>query len=346
MPTDATPRMPARYFALLCDLLKQRGVAVEAMLERARIWPTQIYGPDATLTVKQLEALIAAARVATGRADLGFELGRQIKLSSHEILGYGIITSPTLDHALQLAARYYRLITPTFGMQYKRGPANCELIFKPALPLSPEALRFMLETVVVSAHEQLKSLAPRLPPYEIHVSYEEPAHAKPYRELRPARFHFEAEPLPGARMVIETSAVAQALPMADRSALAMAEARCEELLRKTAQSSGLSEWVAMMLREAHEGMPTLAELAKLLNQSARTLDRHLGREGQRFLEVAKRIRKEKACTLLRGDLSITQVAYQLGYRDAANFTRAFKRESGITPLEYRTREAIGNRVAT
>ena len=92
----------------------------------------------------------------------------------------------------------------------------------------------------------------------------------------------------------------------------------------------------MMLREAHEGVPTLAELARLLNLSSRTLDRHLAREGSRFLEISKRIRHEKACVLLEaGEQSITQIAYQLGYKDGANFTRAFRRESGVSPSDYR-----------
>jgi AraC-like DNA-binding protein len=335
MKADPT-RMPARYFALLCDVLKERGVAVESMLENAKIWPTQIYGPDATLTVTQLEALIAEAQRATGRSDLGFELGRAIKLSSHEILGYGIITSPTLDYAMQLAARYYRLITPTFGLQYHRDRSKSELRFQPAVSLSPQAMQFMMETIVVSAHEQIKSLmAQRLPAYDIYVSYDEPANARHYRELKPARFHFGAERLPGARMAIDVETIAQALPMADRSALTMAESRCEELLRRATQSRGMTEWITMMLREAHQGMPTLAELAHLLNQSPRTLDRHLGREGKRFLDISKQIRHEKACALLKASsLSITQVAYQLGYKDAANFTRAFRRECGASPREY------------
>jgi AraC-like DNA-binding protein len=342
MAKSANPtRMPARYFALLCDLLKTRGVAIEPMLKAARIWPTQIYGPDATLTVAQLEALIAEASRLTGRKDLGFELGREIKLSSHEILGYGILTSPTLDYALQLATRYYRLITPTFKLTYRREASTSELHFQPVVQLSPEALRFMLETVVVSAHEQLKALmAQRFPRYDIHVSYAEPARGKAYADLKPARFHFGAERLPGARMVLDNDTVAQALPMADRAALKMAEARCDEHLRSTAQAQGMTGWVTMMLHESQAGMPTLAELSHLLNQSVRTMDRHLAREGSRFLEISKRVRHEKACALLGcGEMTITQVAYHLGYKDAANFTRAFRREAGSSPSQYRQNAA-------
>jgi AraC-like DNA-binding protein len=328
--------MPARYFALLCDLLKARGVDIESMLRAAKIWPTQIYGPDATLTLRQLEALLAQVRGVVKRGDIAFELGRQLKLSSHEILGYALLTSPTLDSAMQLCARYYRLITPTFKLQYRRDSSKSELRFQPALQLSAEALRFLLEVIVVSAHEQLKSLMQaRLPAYEIYVSYEEPAHGRAYRDLKPARFHFAVEQLPGARLVLDSEVAAQELPMADRGAREMAESRCDELLRKTARANGVSEWVTMMLREAHEGVPTLAELARLLNLSSRTLDRHLAREGSRYLEISKRIRHEKACALLASGQSITQIAYDLGYKDGANFTRAFRREAGVSPSDYR-----------
>ena len=176
----------------------------------------------------------------------------------------------------------------------------------------------------------------RLPSYDIYVSYEEPAHGRAYRELKPARFHFATEPLPGARLVLDSEVAAQELPMADRGAREMAELRCEQLLRKTAQANRITEWVTMMLREAHEGVPALAELARLLNLSPRTLDRHLAREGSRYLEISKRIRHEKACALLEaGDQSITQIAYHLGYQDSAYFTRAFRRETGVSPSDYR-----------
>lgn len=331
----AAARMPARYFALLCELLVELGVDLPAVLRAAKLSPAQIDGTDASLDVAQGEALIAEALRVSGRSDLGFLVGRRIKLSNHEILGYGIITSPTLDYALTLAARYYRLMTPWFTMIYRRGPQHCELQFQPAVRLQPQALNFLLEMVMVSAHEQLKSqLHGALLPYDIFVSYPAPAHAASYRELRPARLHFEVERLPGARMVLETEMLSQPLPMADRTALKMAEGRCDELLSRTARETGMTGWVTMMLRESHQGLPSLAELAHLLNQSPRTLDRQLGREGSRFRELSKRIRHERACELLQAGLGATQVAYQVGYRDAANFTRAFRREGGMSPSEF------------
>jgi AraC-like DNA-binding protein len=174
----------------------------------------------------------------------------------------------------------------------------------------------------------------RMPSYDVFVSYPEPPHVRSYRELRPAQFHFAAERLPGARMVLDAEVLARPLPMADPTALKLAEERCNELMQRTARASGMTEWVSMMLRESHEGLPGLAELARLLNLSPRTLDRQLEREGSRFLELSKRIRHERACELLKAGISATQVAYQVGYRDPANFSRAFRRESGKSPSDY------------
>jgi AraC-like DNA-binding protein len=80
-------------------------------------------------------------------------------------------------------------------------------------------------------------------------------------------------------------------------------------------------------------------MARILNLSPRTLERRLAQEGGSFRAYARAARHARACELLRaGRLGITQIAYQLGYGDAANFTRAFRREAGCSPSEFRQRE--------
>src|SRR3546814_8198913 len=127
--------------------------------------------------------------------------------------------------------------------------------------------------------------------------------------------------------------------LSDRSALEMAEARCEALLERVAREEGLAAWVLMMLTEARDGMPTLDELAHILHITSRTLDRRLQREGQQFQEMTKRVRLERAFELLGTQrMSVTPVALQLGYPDVANFPRASKRPSGLRPREKHRRK--------
>ena len=328
---------PARYYAIFVDRLRRLDVDVNALLRSARIAPAALYGTDGLLTLPQVEALVEGAAERTGRSDLGFDAGRLVKLSSHDILGYAIISSPTLDYALRLAARHYRLITPTFSMRYTRDGRHAEIALRPALSVRPETLRFHLEAVTVSLHEQMKALlGDRLPGHDISISGLAPGHRRRYLRLAPVRWQFDGEGA-GVRIKLPLAVVDRPLPMSDRSALQMAEARCE-LLLKRATRTGLADWVTMMLREADGSLPTLNDLSRVLNLTPRTLNRRLARDGERFLHLVKRVRSERACALLRdGRLPVTQVAYQLGYRDSANFSRAFRREVGITPSEYRRR---------
>ena len=331
---------PARYYAMLCDTVGALGVDVAALLRAARIAPADLRARDGVLSTRQIEALVAHAGAMSGRDDLGFELGRRIKLSSHDILGYALISSPTLDSAFRLGARYYALITPTFAMRYVRRERHAEYHFDPIVPLGPEALRFHIEAIVTGTHEAFVTMLGRhLRPYDIYISGLAPAHRRRYRALAPARVHFESANLPGARFVTETAQVDLPLPMADPGALAMAEARCAALLQRITQAGSVAGWVEMMLREAHEGLPTLGELAHVLRITPRTLDRRLRREGQRFLDLSNRVRHERACELLRRrDSTVTQAAYELGYRDVANFSRAFRRAHGSSPGEFQRQQ--------
>ena len=61
--------------------------------------------------------------------------------------------------------------------------------------------------------------------------------------------------------------------------------------------------------------------------------------------VADIRRDEALVRLAEGRLSVEQIAGQLGYRDPANFTRAFKSWTGETPRQYRDTLRAGQRRA-
>jgi AraC-like DNA-binding protein len=102
------------------------------------------------------------------------------------------------------------------------------------------------------------------------------------------------------------------------------------------QSRQWSGWIRMMLRESEACQPTAEELTELLGVDTHTLARALAKQGLSFREMAKQVRYEKACELLKDpNQPITQVAYRLGYSDCANFSRAFQTVGGVSPRTYR-----------
>lgn len=336
--------IPARYYARVSEVLAGSGVDVRELLAPLGLRLERLLEPEATLALSQVDQLVQDGIARTGRTDLGFELGRVLKLSSHSIVGFGMLSSPSVDYALRLAARFFGLIMPAFRMRYRRNERHCEILFEPVAAMSHVCLLVHLEAMAVATHVELRELLQgQMPDYSLFLGMVEPPHAARYAELREARCQFGAMPVPQVKLVLPVTIAAPAPAMADAAALHMAEQRCDALVRQAVAQQQVSAWTRMMLREASDGMPSLSELAHTLNLSARTLDRHLQREGAGFRELQKQTRRDKACELLRDSRqSITTIAHELGYSDAANFSRAFRRECGISPSQYRQGSALAD----
>lgn len=323
-------RLPARYVAQLLDLLEARGVDREPLLRAARI--RSIDTPTSQVTLGQFEALIRVAEQASGCVDLGFELGRRLDPTAHDVLGFALLTSPTLGHLLRLAVTYQRLMQPFFAVRLHRSPARAELVYVPVAAMSHRAMRLLEEAIVVSNHAGFETtLKERLPSYEVWMSIERPPHAQRYRDLLNVKAHF-ADPVPGLRISLPATLLDAPLAMANPRATSAAEERCKTMLRGASARRRWSEWCRTMLRESEDSRPTLEQLAGFMNVSPRTLARYLEREGTSFRELSLEVRTARARQLLAdGSTSVTQIAYRLGYSDVASFVRSFKVRTGRPP---------------
>ena len=84
------------------------------------------------------------------------------------------------------------------------------------------------------------------------------------------------------------------------------------------------------------GYPSIRLAAELAGTSVRTLQRRLGQSGLTYSDLVQQARFENAAEILAStDQQIIQISTQLGYEDAAHFSRAFKRMAGVTPSKYR-----------
>jgi AraC-like DNA-binding protein len=82
-------------------------------------------------------------------------------------------------------------------------------------------------------------------------------------------------------------------------------------------------------------------IAARLGLSQRTLARRLELEGETYSEVLESLRGDLARQYLSDfDLSISRIAWLLGYEEVSAFTRAFKRWTGKTPREARQTRAL------
>ena len=93
---------------------------------------------------------------------------------------------------------------------------------------------------------------------------------------------------------------------------------------------------AWLIEQLPSGHPTQSLLARSLHMSVRNLQRRLQEEQTSFKVLLDETRRELAKQYVReAHRPIGEITYLLGFSEVSNFTRAFRRWTGMSPNEYR-----------
>jgi AraC-like DNA-binding protein len=125
-------------------------------------------------------------------------------------------------------------------------------------------------------------------------------------------------------------------------------ASCEEALsrRPINRGSFRSQVENAVVPLLPHGKARVGEIARRLGLSQRTFARRLSLENLTFSEILESLRRELAEQYLADSgLSISQIAWILGYQENSAFAHAFRRWTGKTPRRARAQQAsaqLGN----
>jgi len=117
---------------------------------------------------------------------------------------------------------------------------------------------------------------------------------------------------------------------------------CEEALSRRPRKRGpfRSSVENAIVPLLPHGKARANEVSRRLGVSQRTLARRLSSEQMSFSSVLENLKIDLAERYLADEaLSISQVAWLLGYQEVSSFTHAFKRWTSKTPRQVRTQKA-------
>ena len=332
--------LPAIYTAHLAELVGRWGVTPSALLHGTGLTLTHLAEPEALIEDDLSSRITMRALELTGERGLGFYHGLQMRLSAHGPVGLAAMTASTFGQAVTLAERYFHLRGQLLALSSRVEKDELIVELSEVRPLGPLRI-FLLESTLTGLVQIAQSLLGRPMPGRVEVSYPEPAHFKGFAHLWPAPVRFKS-----TRNVLACpkTLLDESLPMADMFASQQAIAECETELALLGGTTPLLADVRRQMAKHGKGVPTLTELADKRRVSARTLKRQLAARGTSFQALVDEVRRDRAMTLLaEGDASVDFVAERLGYADASNFTRAFRRWTGASPTEWRRRRKRANR---
>ncbi|MDX1803056.1 MAG: AraC family transcriptional regulator [Alcanivorax sp.] len=323
----------AEYLALLLEVLSKRKIAPEAVLEGTRIEPGSWRDPQARITARDYEQVASHAVAVTGEPWLGWELGASMTLSSHGFLGYAAMSSATLGEALDLAVKFFHTRTTLVQLEVFQDADSAVLQINEMLALGSLA-PLMIESLFSSFHFMGMKLLPELEIVgELRFAYPEPDYFQRLKALIPVPVYFDCA---NHQMRFPAERLNFPLRFADPRLARMAEAQCEQEMASIKAPPALLGKVRRIILSSAGRFPGVEEVASELHMSSRTLKRKLQQLGTSYQRVLDDLRKGLAVEYLsQSEKTVDEIAMLLGYSDASNFARAFRRWTLRSPSDYR-----------
>jgi len=309
---------------------QEKRADVDTLLRKAGLSRTQIEDPHVRISVRSQVLFLDLVAKALGDDLLGFHLAQNFDLRMIGFLYYVLASSETLGEALGRTARYSSIVHEGFRVTVREGKEIDVVLESVGVPrrLNRHQIEFSFVTLIRACREITKL---RLTPN--HVSF---VHR---RSLPPAEMSnfFGCKVEFGAEIDQETfsrSILGTTVVSADPYLNKLLIKQYEDVLahRKLNRNPFALRVENAIVPLLPHGKANAKDVAQKLGMSQRTLARHLASEGLTFVKMLQELRLDLAKRdLADRDLSITQIAWLLGYREVSAFTNAFKRWTGETP---------------
>ncbi|MCB9778964.1 MAG: AraC family transcriptional regulator [Alphaproteobacteria bacterium] len=331
--TDPTSALAVPYVRLIAEQLEQLGVSLEHWLGLSGLRVSQLVDDSFVLDLPTFRSLALDALRLSGEPALGLLVGQRLGMRAHGTLGHAAMSSRTLREVLSLIERYIGLRIALLELSVApRGPLT-RVCLAERVPLG-DLRPMVLEGVVCSISNVLRDVSTGACEIQaVAFPFADPGHGALARALLQCPVAYDQDWI---GLSLSTDVLDLPLKMSDPRAFRGAEELCR---RELLALEGRRSWTARVQRvllETRVGFPSLEETARRLHVTPRTLHRRLDAEGTSFRAVLDDLRQRSAVDQLgRGDATIDEVAYILGYSDPANFRRAFRRWTGTSPGRFR-----------
>ncbi len=325
----------------LVAVLQKQNVALVPLMQRVGLTDDDLANREQRISAAaQGKFLEFAAEVLKDNA-LGFHLAMQANPREAGLLFYIASAAKTVGEALTLIERYFRIVNEAVSLKLKRIPkgAVLEVVFA---ALSRHQFQQNTEFGITVILKTLRQIIGRnIRPTKVCFVL---GHAPNRREFE--RFFGCPVEFGASSDRIELSAETLALPLLteDQDLLETLKPVCDAAARERGTRKDTLR--ALVENEMQKALPHgnigKPSIAKALGLSARTLSRRLDDEGVTYADVMDNLRRSLALQYLKDPtVSLSQIAWLLGYKGTTSFNHAFKRWTGRSPSALR-QEAISD----
>jgi AraC-like DNA-binding protein len=318
----------------LVDVTERAGVDPAELLQGSPIDPSRLQHATQRFDSDDFERLQLRALDLTRDEALGLHMGERASEAAFDLVAHLVAHAPTLRQALEICAQFERLLMDGAHLRLSErgaiGTIRLELVRK-----SPRADRMLAEFAMAALMRLLEIFGgPAARARAVHFEHPCPGHRREYARIFAGSERFERD-FTGIEL---DASILDRPQLHQHSALsAVLREHAEQQLQRVGNEPGFIEQLQeYLLARAPSRIPDMQAAAKDWGTSVRSLRRRLSEHGISYRALVQATLEQSAKQLL-GDphRTVQETAHALGFADAAAFHRAFKRWTGLTPLEFR-----------
>ncbi|WP_170746504.1 helix-turn-helix domain-containing protein [Ruegeria lacuscaerulensis] len=300
------------------------GILTRCGIPKKSVWPV----PEKITYLEEAELVRAACDAVD---DVTFAAASALSFrESTTITGYIGKYSRNLGDAIENTARFHDLIDPAlaFNLRVSSNVASIEISWKDA---SFGKFHRHTEYLLFLALSRMRHLAKTgFYPLEIRFDHQAGKSASSFSKIGGFPVVFEAEK---PEIVLGHTTLELPIPSFDPKLrdhlIAYGNRLLSEVDKPTQNLRAIIE--SQIIAVLPGKVPSAEEVAGNLGLSTRTFGRRLTESGLRYRTIVDDLRYDLAKTLIKDGMSMTEVAFSIGYADQAAFSTAFKRWSGSPP---------------
>lgn len=311
---------------------ERMGLPAPALLRQARLPATLHIAPETWLTTAQYFALWRAVETLSQDPAIGLRMTVETDTSVHPPATMSAFFARDYRDGLHRLARFKRLCTPEKLTATETG-AECRVAVRwlHTDDAEPDAAADVTFAAILELGR--RGTGRHIRPIRVEM-----ARTGPVSEAH--RSYFDAPVRTGcAQNVLVLDRADLDLPFAgyNPELLAILDPSLAASLGEIEAQSSLPDQVKILIkRRIASGKPDIADVAREMGMSERTLQRRITEQGTSYRGLMDEARRELGRHLLSdGQSGIDEIAFLLGFQDTSSFYRAFRAWEGLTPAEWR-----------
>ena len=325
-----------QYLQIVHQGMVRAGLDVQAIYSRLGYDAEKLAGSRELRTPHQQQAFFwSTVEAVTGDADIGLHLCKHLPIYHGDVIEYLMFSSPTFRDGMTRAFKYLRLVSDALHVRLIEDEQGTRLAVIGSSVQAPQ-LRHTEICVLYEVIEFGRSVTgSQMKPRRVRLRCSRRSPQKEYDAVFACPVEFD-----GAESEIwfDPKLLDLPSPRWDPDLLHLHEELAEKRLTGLKRQDLIERIRAIFSQRLELENCELEDVAKALSMPPRRLRFELTRAGTSFSDLLSEFRYAVARRLLRTtDEAIENIVYLTGFSEPSTFYRAFKRWSGMTPVQYRER---------